>query len=244
MIKAILFDLDNTLLGNDMDIFLPHYFAWCGPFAQRYMPEEEFIRAMLLSSRTMVENTDPAVTNNEVFWERFSVLSGLDRQIEADFDSFYRDEFGQLQDITEYTPIAAQIMDTCMQRGLQIVIATNPMFPRRAIEARLSWAGVPVTKYPYDLVTTIENMHATKPHEVYYREILQEINCVPSEALMVGDDWDRDIEPAINLGLFTYWIQISQAERPQGILPTAQGTLEELAQRLNEGWLQPLELSG
>ena len=27
MLKAVLFDLDDTLLGNDMDRFLPGYFA-------------------------------------------------------------------------------------------------------------------------------------------------------------------------------------------------------------------------
>jgi HAD superfamily hydrolase (TIGR01549 family) len=245
MIKAVLFDLDNTLLGNDMDIFLPHYFSWCGSFARQYMSEDEFIQTLLIASRAMVENTDPDMTNNDVFWRHFSELSGLEGEhIAAEFDVFYRDEFYLLQKITEYSPTAARIMDACVQRGLQIVIATNPMFPRRAIEARLSWAGVPVTKYPYDLVTTMENMHATKPHGDYYREILEKINCEPAEALMVGDDWERDIEPAIDLGLFTYWIPLPGVDQPAGNTPTAQGTMEELEQCIAEDWLQTLRVSG
>lgn len=239
MIKAILFDLDDTLLGNDMDVFLPHYFALCGQFARRHLPEDEFLRALLLASRSMVENTDPAKTNNEVFWQNFGKFSGLDIDaIYADFDRFYRTDFAQLQDVTEYNPVAAQIMEFCVQRGLKIVIATNPMFPRLAIEERLAWAGVPVTDYAYDLVTTIENMHATKPHEAYYQEILEEIDCRPSEALMVGDDWVRDIEPAIKVGLFTYWIQPPYTQSMANPTPTAQGTLEDLARRLSAGWLQ------
>jgi HAD superfamily hydrolase (TIGR01549 family) len=244
MIKAVLFDLDNTLLGNDMDVFLPHYFSWCGSFARRFMSEDEFMGTLLLASRAMVENTDPEVTNSEVFWTRFSELSGLDgEQIETEFDIFYRDEFYRLRDKTEYSPTASRLMDASVRRGLQIVIATNPMFPRRAIEARLSWAGVPVTDYAYDLVTTMENMHATKPHREYYREILEKIGCEPSEALMVGDDWERDIEPAIDLGLYTFWIPLTGDSRPSGIMPTAQGTLEELAQRIAKGWLQSSQLS-
>ena len=242
MINTVLFDLDNTLLGNDMKDFIPRYFTLCGQYARRHLPEEEFLKVLLLASRTMVENTDPHVTNNEVFWARFGELTGLDGNVVyADLDNFYCNEFGQLQDVTEHTPIAAKIMNSCFQQGLQVVIATNPMFPRRAIEARLSWAGVPVTQYPYALVTTMENMHATKPHEAYYREILEEVDCRPCEALMVGDDGSRDIEPASNLGLFTYWVQLPGSELPGGITPTAKGTLEELARLLKDGWLSRLD---
>lgn len=241
MIKTILFDLDDTLLGNDMDTFLPPYFALCGELGRQYLPGDEFMQALLLASRSMVENSDPNVTNNEIFWTRFSDITGLDRNVvNEEFDSFYRHEFNQLQDITEHTPLAAQIMDWCFDRDLKVVIATNPMFPRRAVESRLSWAGIPVSKYPYALVTTIENMHATKPHQAYYREILEVVGCCPFEALMVGDSGTNDIEPATKLGLSTFWIQLPEAELPHGVTPTAQGKLEDLAHYLSDGWLSTL----
>lgn len=241
MIKTILFDLDDTLLGNDMDVFLPPYFALCGEFGRQYLPGDEFIHALLRASRSMVEDVDPQVTNNEVFWAHFSRMTGLNYDlVAADFDNFYRDEFEQLQGFTRHTPLAAQIMDWCFDRDLKIVIATNPMFPQRAVESRLSWAGIPVSYYPYALVTTIENMHATKPHTAYYNEILEEVGCLPNEALMVGDNIINDIEPAAELGLFTYWIELPGVELPQEVTPTAQGSLEDLVQRLNEGWLSTL----
>ncbi|MFL7838451.1 MAG: HAD family hydrolase [Candidatus Promineifilaceae bacterium] len=243
MIKAILFDLDDTLLGNNMDDFLPPYFTMCGEFGRRYLPPEKFTRSLILASRAMVEDVNPAVTNNEAFWTRFSELTGLDsHQVETEIDSFYRNEFEQLREVTEQTPVANQVMNWCFAQDLKIVIATNPMFPRRAVEARLYWAGVPVTHYPYSLVTTIENMHATKPHQVYYREILEKIDCRPDQALMAGDDIVNDIEPAQKLGLFTYWIELPGAELPDDLKPTAQGSLANLAQRLNGGWLETLAL--
>jgi HAD superfamily hydrolase (TIGR01549 family) len=239
----MLFDLDDTLLGNDMDVFLPHYFSLCGHVAQKHMPQEKFIQSMLLASRSMIANTDPDVTIDEVFWSRFGEITGLDRDlVAADFDNFYRNEFVQMRDKTEHKPLAAQIMDWCFGQDLKVVIATNPMFPRIAIEARLDWAGVPVKKYSYALVTTMENMHATKPHAAYYYAILDEVGCRPDEALMIGDDGMRDIEPAAKLGLFTYWIALPEAELPQGVSPTAQGNLEDLAGRLNDGWLSTLTL--
>ncbi|MFN2137719.1 MAG: HAD family hydrolase [Candidatus Promineifilaceae bacterium] len=238
MIKAILLDLDNTLLGNDMDVFLPHYFDLCGTLGERHLPREAFMQALLGASRTMVQNIDPARTNNEVFWDQFNGLSGLDSDvIEADFDRFYHNEFEQLRQYTQPSPLAKRLVNASFARRLSVVIATNPMFPRQAIETRLQWAGVPVSEYPYALVTTMENMHATKPQAAYYQEILDAVGCGPEEALMVGDDVRHDIAPAAAMGLFTYWIELPGAELPPGLRPTAQGSLEKLVLGMESGWL-------
>jgi FMN phosphatase YigB (HAD superfamily) len=84
-------------------------------------------------------------------------------------------------------------------------------------------------------------MHATKPHEAYYEEILAQIGRSPQESLMVGDDWGRDIVPAANVGLWTYWIQLPGVELPAGPLqPTAYGTLDDLLALARSGWFKKL----
>ena len=176
--------------------------------------------------------------------DRFGGLTGLDFVATgALFDNFYRGEFNQLQGITETLPAAAELIRTCLRKDYKVVIATNPMFPRTSVEARLNWAGIPVTDFPYELVTTIEIMHATKPHKAYYREILAKVNCSPSEVLMVGDDWQRDIEPAAGVGLFTYWIQLPGTILPDAALPSAYGSLEGLLARIESDWFHQLAVS-
>ncbi len=125
--------------------------------------------------------------------------------------------------VTEKWPAAVELVRTAFAKRLQVVIATNPMFPRTAVETRLEWAGVPASDFPYTLITTYENMHAVKPHQAYYQEILDKVGCKAENALMVGDDWQRDIEPAAALGLFTYWIQLPGTTPPDASLPTAYG---------------------
>jgi HAD superfamily hydrolase (TIGR01549 family) len=242
MLTTILFDLDNTLLGNDMQNFIPRYFALLGEYAEKYLPRREFVQHVMQASDGMVRNTDPQASNRDVFWEHFVSQTGLDGDLlEADFDAFYQKEFGQLREVTVPQPAALPLIELSRRAGLEIVIATNPMFPRRAIEARLSWAGLPVQEHEFALVTTIENMHATKPHEVYYEEILAQISCAPHEALMVGDDWQNDIIPAANLGMRTYWIQLPGKELPDGpIQPTAYGTLDHLLELAESGWFETL----
>lgn len=242
MLQAILLDLDDTLLGNNMDTFIPHYFDLLGQKAQQFLEKERFFREMLLSTRMMMANTDTAVANHEAFWQTFVERTGLNRaELEPFFEQFYRHEFSQLQSVTQLRPVAAELVQACFDKGLKVVVATNPVFPSSAVEARLEWAGVPVTQFPYDMVTTYENMNATKPHRQYYHQILNEIGCAPEAALMVGDDWKNDIVPAADMGMFTYWIRPhSQALPADETLVTAYGSLDELYALISSGWLEHL----
>lgn len=237
MLQAILFDLDDTLLGNNMDTFIPSYFGLLSKYAEQTMPRDDFLRELMICSRAMVENTDLTVSNRDVFWTAFQQRTGLDAdKTEEFFDIFYRDHFPKLAHVASPQPAARDIVRHCFAQGLSVVIATNPMFPRRAVEHRLDWAGLPVTEFPFALVTTYENMHATKPHTVYYQEILDHL-AVPAEAsLMVGDDWENDIEPAARVGCHTYWIAERGAEPPDPALVTASGSLAELHELLASGW--------
>lgn len=241
MIKTILFDLDNTLLGNHMDTFLPQYFALVDRYTQEEFKQGQMLPAIIAASQEMVHNNAPELTNKEVFWRHFTQRHNLDMvELEKTFGRFYATDFKKLEKITQKWPVAADLVRTAFAKGLQIVIATNPMFPRMAVEERLRWAGVPASDFPYHLITTYENMHAVKPHQAYYQEILSIVGCQAENALMVGDNWQNDIEPASALGLFTYWIQLPGTQPPDPSLPTGFGSPEALLARLQSGWLQRL----
>ncbi len=237
MIKAILFDLDDTLLGNDMDKFLPGYFSLLGDYATRYLPRDQFMTELMTCTQAMIQSEDPALTNRDVFWHHFAQRTGLDsKELEAFFDHFYRNQFMQLETRTVKRPFAEKLVKLCLERSLDVVIATNPLFPKVAIEARLAWAGLPVEQYDFALVTAYENMHATKPSPAYYSEILQTIGCAPENALMVGNDWENDIVPAHSVGMHTYWLAPQEAVQSSK-LATYRGTsLQDLYVLLAAGW--------
>jgi HAD superfamily hydrolase (TIGR01549 family) len=245
MIEVVLFDLDNTLLGNDMALFLPRYFDLLGRYAQRYLDKDSFLKALLLSTRAMIANPDTAVSNHDVFWTSFQERTRLDpSELGPYFEHFYREHFPQLRSVTETRAIAADLVQLCFDQRVKVVIATNPLFPRIAIEERLVWAGVPVNRFAYDLVTSQENMHATKPNRAYYVEILARVGCPPGAALMVGDDWKNDIAPAAGVGLFTYWMTLDGQAAPEANVATSCGSLETLYDLVISGWLQQLGVPG
>jgi len=234
MIRALLFDLDNTLLRNDMDRFIPAYLAALSRHMAPLFAPDPFIRHLMRATEAMVADTDPWRTNMEVFDAVFFPSLGRSRQeLEPLFEDFYVHHFPRLRELTRPDPAARPLVEWAFAQGYQVAVATNPLFPRTAIEQRLAWADVPVSDFPYHWITSYENMHAAKPHPAYYLEIAQRLDRLSEQCLMIGDDWLMDIRPALEIGMSAFWIaapdQPSPAEEPA---PTGQGSLADFGRWL------------
>lgn len=238
-LDAVLFDLDDTLLGNNMDVFLQGYFPLLTEYVKPVLDSDRFLPELLRATQAIINNQDLELTNRQVFWRVFCERNGLEQsEVEPFFARFYVEKFGVLEKLTDQRPEAAPLIRWCKQQGLKVVVATNPLFPLSAVEQRLSWAGVPVENSDFDLVTSLENMHSSKPHPSYYSEILATIGVEPGRALMVGDDWQNDIVPANSLGLHTFWIAPTDVEMPDGLVLDGRGQLTDLFQLFKNNWPQ------
>jgi HAD superfamily hydrolase (TIGR01549 family) len=240
MIEAVLFDLDDTLLGNSMDNFFPSYFPLLSAYLKDFLSPDVLVQELMIGTQAMIKNVDGDRTNSDVFWDVFCRRTGLDRQqFEPKITRFYQEEFSQLKELTQVKPAAKEIVEYCFHQKLKVVIATNPLFPMSAIQQRLSWAGVPGDIYDYSFVTAYENMHSSKPHVDYYEEILKIIDVPPFKSVMVGDNWENDMVPAAALGLRTYWItNDEQVESDNISLISKYGTLDALLDLFSSGWLE------
>jgi HAD superfamily hydrolase (TIGR01549 family) len=228
-IRAVLFDLDDTLLENNVDRFLKAYFDLLTPSMAHLVPPEKFISALIYATQAMIKNNDAAVTNQQAFINVFFPRVGRTAQeMMPLFDDFYATQFGKLRSLTRPNPSARAVIQTAFDSGCDVVIATNPVFPETAIRQRMEWAGV--SNFPYRLITSFEVMHAAKPNPRYYREILEHICRGPEQCIMVGDDWRNDIEPAMKVGLQVFWVNPA-TDSMNAIDPSAGGTLAEFNDR-------------
>ncbi len=194
------------------------------------VPPEQLLKELMIGTQAMQQNAGQGRTNEDVFAAHFYPALGLERAaLEPLLQRFYVEEFPKLSGLTRRLPGARELVAWACAQGLQVVVATNPLFPRLAIEHRLSWAGVPVSEFPYALVTSYETMHATKSSPDYYSEIAERLVRRPAECLMAGDDWVYDMQPAAAAGMPVFWIAdpAAAAPEPQPAL-AGQGRLEDL----------------
>jgi FMN phosphatase YigB (HAD superfamily) len=226
VIKSIWFDLDGTLLLNNMEIFSKEYFNLLSQKISSLENPETFIPKLQKSINYMFQNKGPK-TNEEVFWSALLPQTNLKKsQLEDFFNDFYKNDFPKLKSLTKPHPFGRKVLELSFHLGLKVVIATNAVFPLIAIKERLSWAGI--DDFPYYLITSMEIMHSCKPNLEYYKEILDLVGEKPENCLMVGNDLFEDII-AKKIMVNTYLVEDSYViDSEKGICPDLKGPLEEL----------------
>lgn len=231
-LQAVLFDLDDTLLYNNMEeVFLDAYFAALIDYAQPLCDGKQLMAAMMAATRSMHDGQADGPTNEEKFARVFAPQLGRPwPELRAFFIEFYETRFPDLRVHAKAHPQARKTVETCLEAGYTAVIATNPLFPAQAIEQRMAWAGV--DDLPFALVTTYENMHTCKPEPAYYYEIASQIGVPPAACLMVGNDVTRDIVPARRAGMHTFLADTWITNPDPDVQADRRGTLDELI-----GWL-------
>lgn len=203
--EAILFDLDGTLLPMDNDEFTKGYFSLLAKAVAYlgYTPDT-LIPAMWQGVKAMVMN-DGTQKNSDRFW---SVFSGIFGQKAYDdipvFDEFYKNEFHKAKELTFPAELSKKIVELAHQKAEKVIVATNPFFPKVALDTRLSWIGLKTDDF--DLVTDYDNSSFCKPNPNYYKEILEKFSLNAENCLMVGNNTEEDIIPAKKIGLNTYLV--------------------------------------
>jgi FMN phosphatase YigB (HAD superfamily) len=230
---TLLLDLDDTLLNTNMDTFIPAYYRGLAAALADKVAPEVMIPALMSATKAMMQNLDPALTLREVFDAHFFPSLALDRSaLQERIDHFYDDVFPKLGSLTSPIPEAVRLVEWAFEQGHRVVIATNPLFPLKAIQHRLRWAGLPPDKYPFAMVTSYETFHFTKETVAYYPEMLAQLGWPDDPAVMVGDDMEREVKPTQAAGLPVYWVRNNGGglAEPIGV---PQGTLESF-----RGWLE------
>ena len=239
-LKALLLDLDDTLIDNSMDTFIPAYFGALEAFVAGVVEPGRFIQELLKATRAMDSSHDIGLTNEDVFAAAFYPALGVARdEMEPLLARFYAEAFPRLEPLTGRRPAAPKIVEWAKGRDLQVVIATNPLFPRTAIEQRMAWGGVGVDRFNYELVTCYENSHATKSSPAYFQEIVDFLGRRPEECLMVGDNWGWDVVCAGEAGIPSFWIASDGKPAPEPAADiVGQGNLDAFLSAAETGDLE------
>jgi FMN phosphatase YigB (HAD superfamily) len=203
MLRAVLFDLDNTLIHFGERQFFQGYIPAVARVFADVMPGDLFLER-LLSSTGMVLNNDGRMLNVDCFMSAF--CKGYEAQRDEfwkRFTRFYETEYDQFRSLASVPAGARDMLLQLRERSLKLVIASNPLWPSIAQNKRLAWAGI--GDLQFDLITHIENMTYCKPRVEYYHEVCSKISEPPEACLMVGNDPINDMVVG-TIGMKTYLV--------------------------------------
>ncbi len=213
-LRAVFFDLDGTLLQVEMGEFIPAYIDGLSGWFSDLSGRELFSRTVLAATRALLVADDPRTTNQELFHAALHNRLGIDGELFGErLGRFCADGLSRLAPLVRPLPLARTILRRCFERGLTVVIATNPVFPRAIVDARLDWGGL--GDFPFHLVTSFENSRYCKPHQGYFEDLLGHFGLAPRECLMVGNDTEHDLA-ASQLGIPTFLVDTWMVDRLGG----------------------------
>lgn len=188
--KALLFDMDNTLLDIDFDAFMQDYLEGLTAFYSRWAPEADVRRELQAGIHEMVHGAASGRTIYQRFVDHFFPALNLGADAYEALWEYYATEYPRLARWAKPMPFARELVQTAFDHGLIVVIATGPLFPEVALRERLRWAGI--DDFPYRLITSAEVMVNAKPFVAYYEEVARHIGIPPQECLMIGDETVMD----------------------------------------------------
>ncbi|HCL01365.1 MAG TPA: HAD family hydrolase [Lachnoclostridium phytofermentans] len=230
-ITTVLFDLDGTLLPFDQEEFIHSYFK---RLAIKLIPmgfeKDALIKAIWTGMEAMIHN-DGTKTNEVAFWEVFEGLLQTKRELLEDvFLDFYQNEFDAVKEVVKDDIDRRAIIEKLMSKGYQLVLATNPVFPREAVATRLSWIQLSLDDFSY--VTSFENSSYCKPSLGYYLDILRAIEKKPEECAMIGNNTLEDMISG-KLGITTGLVTTNlENQNNYDVNEFTHGTLEEVVENL------------
>ena len=211
-IRAVLFDLDGTLLQVEMSTFIPRYVSGLAKCFEDLVPPKKFRKIFLNGIRELLLGDANGETNEA------RLLAALNNDISISLEEFRLrlqhfqvEGVDALADMVVSIPEASTAVEFCRLKGQKLVLATNPVFPMFMIEARRRWSGL--GEASFDHVTSFENSCYCKPHQAYFTEVAEAIGVPAEQCLMVGNDSSHDLA-AMGVGMTTYLVDTYLVERP------------------------------
>lgn len=191
MVRAVIFDLDNTLID--------------------FMTMKE--NAIRASVKAMIDaglNMDPEKAHEELY----AIYDEKGIEFQQVFDKFLEEHLGYVDwkilssGVVAYRkareaslvlyPHVNMTLTELIKRGLKLAVLSDA--PRREAWLRLCYLQL---QHTFDTVITFEDTGFKKPHQTPFRKVLSIIEVEPENTIMVGDWPERDLVGAREVGMIT-----------------------------------------
>lgn len=207
-IDTLLFDLDGTLVEMNSLFKYPLYVKGFWRFSKVIYPWN-FYKAFwngiseLLANQTDSYNYDVFVSTLLSYCKKNDKMA-LEKVISDILDN----DFPKLMPFFSEVPGALRTIQMCKKKGYRLILATNPVFPQKAVHVRLKGGGFDPSDF--EIITHSQNMSRCKPQVEYYEELVTRFHLDPKRCLMIGNDGHKDLGAA-EVGILTYLLKTKKS---------------------------------
>lgn len=198
MIKAVLFDLDGTLLDRDQSLaaFLEHQYYRIEAF--QCVDKFEFMQ------RFIDLDQKGYVWKDQVYQRLIE-----DLKLDLSWKDLLSDYIESFQSHCIGFPGVDEVLGYLKSKGVKLGVITNGYSEFQMNNIK----GLRITHY-FDEILISEREGIKKPEVEIFQRALKRLGVEPSEALFVGDHPINDVEASINAGMQGIWKRCDYFERP------------------------------
>lgn len=196
MIKAVVFDLDNTIYNYDKCHIvamkqLEEYV--CDKYGLNKVDFRKNFELAKDEVKKLLGNT--AASHNrmlymQIFLEKIN-QSPVEDALEL-YDIYWRAMLEKMTPFKYVMPLMKQLKHRKIEIGILTDLTAH--IQHRKIKKLC------ITEY-IDAIVTSEEVGAEKPSNIAFSRIIQKLHCNPEEILMIGDSQKKDIDGAVNVGM-------------------------------------------
>lgn len=201
MIKAVIFDLDNTLCNTNKA--LTPSFNTCYKYLYNYYPKinkGQFTRNTVRVFNNLTRKQKlPLYTTQALFWdEMFKSLSiKPDPVLIKDLVLLLDDEIAKNVELFNGVD---KLLKDLKTRKLKLAILSNGQYVSKA--QRLQYLNI--SKY-FDFIISTDLIRRDKPSKRPFLYTLDKLKVKPNEAVFVGDELEADISGAKDVGIYAVY---------------------------------------
>lgn len=230
-IKAVLFDLDDTLYegfhkGDE------YAYEKIAQYAQENLgvSGEAFAQEFRQARKRLARQQPglPAIHDRILSAQHALESMGLNAiRYARDIHRVYWDAMFQR---IEPRPGVYKLLDELKGRGIKTAVCTDMLTSIQM--KKLEFLGMADR---IDYLVTSEEASIDKPAAAVFWLALHKCAVLPHEAVMIGDDFEHDMEGAHDIGMQTIWLNWKGLSRPDVSFPYVEvSSMEEVAQQLRQ----------
>lgn len=201
LLKAVIFDLDDTLFDDTACMY-----AGLAALVQAYNIQNIDIKQLYQRHWEIISEIDPLLFSGQIDAQEArkrryeKMLAELDVQQPDGIAAthIYRKAYQAHWSAIEGGP---ELLKVLREYGLKIGVLTN--YVSEVQIEKLAHCGLtPLV----DVMLCVDEIPAAKPDPRSYQAICDKLEIAPAEAIMIGDNWENDVQGALDFGLSAIWL--------------------------------------